>query len=122
MKLGLTRDQEAAYIARLFGSHDFEVTAEVVNLDEKPIGDAILLDGQINLQRGDGVCRTGTFVLSDPDNALAFDAESLWGGSMWADRMLRIRHSVEVPGVGRVTVTPFIVPVASTTADREQPE
>ena len=108
MQLGLSGPQQTAYLARLFGSHDFQIEAEILNLDEKVIGSAILLDGQINLQRGEGVRRTGSFVLSDPDNALAFDAESLWGGSMWADRMLRIRHSLEVPGVGRVTVTPFV--------------
>jgi hypothetical protein len=110
MKLGLTAAGQRAYLERMFGSHDFQIQAEVLNLDEKVIGEAILLDGQINLQGGSGVRRTGSFVLADPDNALAFDADSLWQGSMWADRLLRITHSLEVPGEGRVSVVAFVGP------------
>lgn len=108
--LGLDSDGLTAYFARVFGSHDYRILADVLDLNEKVAGSVELLDGQVNLQRGEGVRRTGSFVLADPDGALNFDAESVWGGSMWADRMLRIRHVLDVPGYGLVTATPFVGP------------
>lgn len=108
--LGLDATGLAAYYARLFSSHSFRVSADVLDLDENVIGSAELIDGQVNLQRGEGVRRTGSFVLADPDGALNFDADSIWGGSMWADRMIRITHSLDVPGYGTVTAVPFLGP------------
>lgn len=118
--LGLTAVEQAAYHARLFSSHDFRITAEILTLDEKVTGQVTLLDGQINITGADAeVRRAATMTVSDPDGALDFAGASTWSGStVWLDRLVRITHSLYVPALGRtITVTPFIGPPAKLTRD-----
>lgn len=119
--LGLNRHELAAYHRLLQAPHDFTIDIDVLDLDEKHVGSvkAIrsnrdgmgFLDGQVNLQRDGLVKRTATFTFYDPDSALHLDNESVFAGAVFADRMIRVRHTVVVPGVGEVTATPFIGPV-----------
>lgn len=118
--LGLSAVQQAAYHARLFSSHDFRITAEILTLDEKVTGQVTLLDGQVNVTGSDAeVRRTATMTVSDPDGALDFAGASEWSGStVWLDRLVRITHSIYVPALGRtITVTPFIGPPSKLTRD-----
>lgn len=113
--LGLTATQTAAYHRRLFSSHDYRIDLDILDLNENPVGSATFLDGQINLQTGEHVRRTATLSISDPDGALDFTGASAWSGStIWVDRLVRIRHTIAVPGVGirgdAVTVTCFVGP------------
>ncbi|MGH3631454.1 MAG: hypothetical protein ACRDRL_28945 [Sciscionella sp.] len=88
-----------AYLARLFGSHDFSVVVDVLDMEERPQGSATFLDGQVNLQSGQAVRRTCTLTLSDPDGALDLSTSSAWSGtSLWADRLVRVRHTIDVGG------------------------
>lgn len=103
-------DLLAAYHERIAGSHDYVITAEVLDMDENVIGPAVLVDGQIDILRSTSVRRTARATLSDPDRALGLDSDSVFTGSAAANRMLRIRHTVEVPGYGDVTCTPFVGP------------
>ena len=41
-----------AYHSRLLSSHDFDVFVDILNLDEKVTGSAVLLDGQVNIEDG----------------------------------------------------------------------
>lgn len=116
--LGLSAVQQAAYHARLFGSHDFRITAEILTLDERVTGQVTLLDGQINVTGSDAeVRRTATMKVSDPAGALDFAGSSTWSGStVWLDRLIRITHSIYVPALSRtITVTPFIGPPSKLT-------
>lgn len=110
--LGLTSSQNTAYLNRLFSSHDYRVHLDVLDMNETPIGSAVLLDGQVNMLSGDNVIRrTATFSISDPTGALDFSGAASWSGStVWVDRLIRVRHVLTVPGVpgGQVTTTPFI--------------
>lgn len=110
--LGLNSAQTRAYLDRLFGSHDYRVDVEVLTLDEVPTGTVSFLDGQVNIQDGSStVRRTATLTVSDPAGALDFAGASAWSGStVWANRLIRVRHTIAVPGIGDVTVTPFIGP------------
>lgn len=111
--LGLTDAQRRAYVARLFGSHDYRIDVEVLSLDEVPTGTVAFLDGQVNIQDASStVRRTATITVSDPAGALDFAGASAWSGStVWANRLIRVRHTIHVPAIGRdVTVTPFIGP------------
>lgn len=111
--LGLTERQRDAYHARLFGSHDYDIEVEVLTLNEVPTGSVRFLDGQVNLQpRDSAVRRTATLTVSDPAGALDFNGTSAWsGGTVWVDRLIRVRHTIRVPELGRsITVTPFIGP------------
>lgn len=106
-------DGTDAYIARLFGSHDYRVSVEVLTLNEVPTGTVRFLDGQVNIQDGSStVRRTATLSVSDPAGALDFAGASAWSGStVWASRLIRVQHTIHVPALGRdVTVTPFIGP------------
>jgi hypothetical protein len=112
MPLGLNKDQLAAYHDRLLHSHDFRVEVDVLHLDEKPRGalTGVFLDGQVNLQGGNGVARTATFSLYDPERSLHLDGDSPSAGALFFDRMVRVRHIVEMPW-GPVTAVPFCGPM-----------
>jgi hypothetical protein len=97
-----------AYHARIAGSHDYSITAEILDMEENVIGPARLTDGQINILAEADVHRTAQATLLDPDRALGLDGDSIFAGSAAANRMLRIRHTVDVPGFGEVTCTPFV--------------
>lgn len=101
----------AAYNKRVTSSHDYDLTVEVLNMSETPLTSARLIDGQINIQRDADVRRTATFTLLDPDHALNLDAGSPERGALFADRMIRVRHYVDVPGFGTVVATPFVGPI-----------
>jgi hypothetical protein len=110
-----SRALREAYLARLndFG-HDARVTVQVLNMEERVLASADLVDGQVNIQGPDSqVRRTASLTLSDPDHRLGLDEDSPWQQTMSASRMVRVRHSLEVPGHGTVTVTPFVGPVVS---------
>jgi hypothetical protein len=119
--LGLNRHELAAYHQALQSPHDFHFDIDVLDMEEKHVGSikAIrshrdgmgFLDGQVNLQREGIVKRTATFTFYDPDSALHLDNESPFAGAVFADRMIRARHTIYVPGVGDVTSTPFVGPV-----------
>lgn len=107
--LGLNHRGRAAYFDRLFGSHDFAVTVEVLDMNERPQGVATILDGQVNLHDGGAIRRTASLTISDPEGALDFADSSDWNPrALWADRMVRIVHAVNVPGVGLVRVVVFV--------------
>jgi hypothetical protein len=100
-----------AYHERVTSSHDYDVTVEVLTMNETPVAPARLVDGQINIQRDADVRRTATLTLLDPDRSLELDSDSPLTGALFADRMVRIRHYVDVPGFGTVVTTPFVGPI-----------
>jgi hypothetical protein len=100
-----------AYHNRLRKSHDFDIFVDILNLDEQSIGSARLLDGQINITDTGPVRRTGSLTLSDPGGALDFSGGSAWNNTqIWVDRLVRVRHVVNVPGYGEITAIPFVGP------------
>lgn len=120
--LGLTRRQLADYHDLLQSPHDFKVEIDVLDMEEKRLatlkrvqrrtdGGMGFLDGQVNLQREGIVKRTATFTFFDPDRALHLDNESVFAGAVFADRMIRARHIVTLPGFGEVTAIPFVGPI-----------
>lgn len=101
----------AAYHQRLRESHDFRMYVDVLSLDELLMGSARMLDGQANIAPDGVVRRTATMTLSDPAGALDFSDASAWSGtSVWVDRLIRVRHVIDVPGWGEVEAVPFIGP------------
>lgn len=106
-----------AYHAHVASDHDFTVAARVLRMDEKLAGHAVLTGGQINIQRDAMVRRTATFTFHDPDFALALDSASPFEGAIFADRMVQIRHTVDVPGFGAVTAVPFVGPIVKLSRD-----
>lgn len=119
--LGLNRRELRLYHEALMQPHDFTPDVDVLDMEEKHLGSikAIrsnrdgmgFLDGQVNIQRAGVVKRTATFTFYDPDHGLHLDQESPFAGAVFADRMIRYRHTIYVPGVGDVTATPFVGPV-----------
>lgn len=95
-----------AYHSRLLSSHDFDVFVDVLNLNERVTGSAVLLDGQVNIETGSLIRRKCSLSLSDPDGALDGTLE-------WISQLVRVRHVIDVPGYGEVTSVPFIGPPAS---------
>lgn len=101
----------AAYHARLRGSHDFHIHVDILTLNEAVVGSATILDGQVNIIDSGLVRRSATLTLSDPAGALDFADGSAWSGThVWVDRLVRIRHVINVPGYGDVTAIPFVGP------------
>lgn len=117
--LGLNRSQYDAYLRHVLGSHNFTITADVLDLAMRPIGSIqeTLLDGQVNIQSVGPVRRTCTLTFFDPDNTLQFDSDSPFATALFLDRMVRVRHVVFVPNVGTVAATPFVGPVTSVSRD-----
>jgi hypothetical protein len=104
-------DLLAAYHARLAESHDYTLTAELLDMEENVLGQAsAVLDGQVNILPDSKVRRTAQATLLDPEGALELDNDSIFTGSAAANRMLRIRHTIDVPGYGDVTCTPIVGP------------
>jgi len=94
-----------AYYARINGPHDFTVEVDVLNMNERLLGQVTFLDGQVNFQRQErdstnGIARTANLVLSDASDLLQV---SMWQGQAFGNKMLRIRHVVDLPGYGEVT-------------------
>lgn len=108
--VGLSKRQWTAYYSRLFGSHSYRINVHVMDVNQKVLSSVMFLDGQVNLQSDSEVRRTASITVSDPDGAVDFDSSSKWSSStIWADRLIRIQHALEVPEINRtVTVTPFI--------------
>lgn len=97
-----------AYYATLQDDHDFEVWVEILNLEEKPLTEVDILDGQVNFSRAsEGPERTASLVLSDPEGALSFGTSFADDprGVIYVNRLVRIRHQVDVPDYGRWTTT-----------------
>jgi hypothetical protein len=119
MPLGLTGAQYTAYVNTLFSNHDFAISVDVLKLDHTPIRSltGVTLDGQVNIQRDSAVARTATFSFDDPDHSLHLDADSPWEGAVYADRMIQVRHTITVPGVGAVTAVPFVGPIVKVSRD-----
>jgi hypothetical protein len=112
--LPLAGHHRQAYLNRLFGSHDFSVRAEVLDLNEKPQGTAVLLDGQINLHEATTIRRTASLTISDPEGAFDFSDPSGWSPrSMWADRLVRVRHILHLNDGTRVDPVCFVGPLAT---------
>ena len=93
-----------AYYDRITGPHDFTVEVDVLDMNERLLGQVDLLDGQVNFQRQardstNGIARTANLVLSDASDLLHVN---MWQGQSFGNRMIRIRHIVEVPGYGEV--------------------
>ena len=106
-----TADLVAAYHDRLNGSHDAEVTVQILDMSERVLAQAQLIDGQIDIQAEGAVRRTASLTLSDPDHVLGLDGASPWLETAAPDRLVCVRHSLDVPGYGTITVTPFVGPV-----------
>lgn len=102
----------AAYHERIASSHDYDVLVDVLTMNERPVSPATLVDGQVNIQRETGVRRTGTLTLLDPDSGLNLDTTSPSKGALFANRLVRIRHIVDVPGFGPVSATAGIGPIS----------
>lgn len=100
-----------AYHQRIVSSHDYDLDVDVLRMDESVQGPAQLVDGQINILTAADIRRTATFTFIDPDHALDLDADSILQGAVFADRMIRVRHTVDVPGFGDVTCTPIVGPI-----------
>lgn len=105
------------YHQRITSSHDYNIFVDVLTMNERPVSPATLIDGQINIQRDASIRRTATVTLLDPDSGLNLDATSESRGALFANRLVRIRHAIEVPGVGSVISTPFIGPISQLNRD-----
>lgn len=118
MPLGITPTQRRQYHERLLMPHDFRVELDILHLDESPKGklDADFIDGQVNLQRGGGVARTSTFTIRDPGHSLHLDDDTPFEGGVSFNRMVRVRHIVQMPW-GEVTAIPFVGPMTKLTRE-----
>lgn len=98
-----------AYHHYLQGDHDFRVWAEILTMEETPVAEVDLLDGQVNFSDASGgetgPDRTASVVLSDLDNALSFGTSFADDptGTIWVNRLVRVKHEVEVPVYGTFT-------------------
>lgn len=101
----------AAYFERIASSHDYWLTAEVLDMEQRILAPAKLVDGQINFLAESSVRRTANVTLLDPGFGLGLDSRAPFQGALFADRMIRIKHHVEVPGFGTVACTPIIGPI-----------
>lgn len=107
----LLAEDEVAYAARINGSHDYRIEVDVLDTEERVLVSAKLLDGQVNFQRESTVRRTATLTLLDPSHALGLDTGDITAGALFADRMIRVRHVVEVDGKD-VAPTVIVGPVS----------
>jgi hypothetical protein len=118
--LGLKPADEATYAAFITTrSHDFAISVDIMKLDHTAIRSVTdqFIDGQVNLASGQPVERTATFTFYDPDRSMHIDPDTPWESATFADRMIRVQHTVNVPGLGRIVATPFVGPVTKVSRD-----
>lgn len=99
------------YHDHLQTSHDFKVWAEVLTMEEVPVAQVDILDGQINFDRqASNPQRTASLVLSDPEGALQYGNRFTRDGEnvLWVNRLVRIMHRVDVPGLGEIVTTAMV--------------
>jgi hypothetical protein len=115
-----------AYHAYLQKDHDFRVWAEILNLEEREVDEVDILDGQVNLASGDdGPDRTASIVLSDPEGARDFGLSYAEDpkGVLWVNRLVRIKHQVDIPsGVAAGLWTTTVMVGVPTAAARQGAE
>lgn len=108
----LNANQLQIYHAHLQSDHDYQVWADILNINGVLVGTVELLDGQVNGDTGgDGPDRTASIVLSDPDGALEYGTNYTTDDKnvIWMNRLVRIRHRTYVPKLGmNVTATVFV--------------
>lgn len=105
-----TRKQRRKYHKFLQSDHDFRVWVDVLTMEEKHVSRLDLLDGQVNLIPEGPIKRTSSVVLSDPEGALRYGGGYTYDdkGELWFNRILRVSHQVDVPGLGEVVSIPFV--------------
>jgi hypothetical protein len=74
------------------------VSLHILDMNERPLGTAVMLDGQVNLNADALIRRTASLTVSDPEGAFDFSDASGWSPrSAWADRLIRVTHTIEMP-------------------------
>lgn len=113
-KLGLTTKERRAFHDALRSSHTRRVLVEVTDLNGDTIASVNnrVLDGQVTVDYRADVTRALNLTLLDPTYSLNFDSDSPDDGAVFADRMIRVTLSYDVPDLDdRVNVPVFLGPV-----------
>ena len=91
--------------------HEYQISVEALTMEQRLVNTLDLLDGQVNVNANTaGPHRTATLKLSDPDRSLDFGTSLSTDdyGVLWVNRIIQVRHIVQVPGIGEVISTPFV--------------
>ena len=113
-RMGLSTYELRAYHAALLMSHTVRIRVAVLDLNGNTITSItpVYLSGQIIVDADQPVSRTLQLELLDPHHALHFDSADPDDGALYADRMLRVFYTVNVPALNRhVTAVPFTGPI-----------
>ena len=105
---GRSPEALAAYHDYLQSDHDFRVWTDVLTINQNYVGTLEMLDGQMNYSNGnEGPHRTGSVLLSDPENALNFTSDYMRDekGILWVNRLIQVWHEVTVPTYGKFTTS-----------------
>lgn len=103
LKMGMTPDELRQYEARLAAPHGVTVELLVLDTDGKlkasirPTANTAQVDLDISRE----VTRSATLTFNDPNRSLQFDSDSPNDSALYFDRMIQIRHVVDVPAMGR---------------------
>ena len=93
----------------LLAAETRRVTSRVVVLDrnEQPTGAVLpVVAGAINVDATADVTRSADVSALALDDDLGFEADSPWGGAVFADRFIQIDYGVEDPATGTLHWTP----------------
>lgn len=102
--LGLTAAERTAYFAALRTDGEIVQEVRLLTLSHKIVSTVtpVALDGQVNYTGASrDVTRNLQIGFSDPDHALALDAESPSEGVAGMNRLIQVRTHVRVPALGR---------------------
>ena len=96
--------------------------ATVLDRNEDPAGVSLpIVSGTVNVDATADVTRTADLAALALDDDLGFEAESPWGGAVFADRFVQVDYGVEDPTTAVVHWTP-VFRGAVTRYERARPE
>lgn len=101
--MGLTSKERALYEATLRSTHTRRINVQVLDLNENVLSSLtpVVTGGQVTVDLDAEVTRSLTLEFLDPHHAVNFDTSSPDDGALYADRMIRVRYGVFVPGLDR---------------------
>lgn len=129
LSLGLSADDQAAFIRGLLGTHTLRVRVQILDTTHRLQGDVstMLLDGAVTVDALADVTRSASLSLYDPDHQLQLDSNAPVDGALYYDRMISLAYQVTSyeyvnPDNGEpitVTVPVFTGPISSMDRDSD---
>lgn len=94
--LGLSVEDRLKFELGLTRKHLIRIRVDLLDMDQNYLGTATgrVLSGQVDVDVSAEITRSCGLTVLDPDHLLNLDSSATFGGSLFLDRMIRVRYGV----------------------------